>query len=72
MRRVSAEEFYQWCEDHPVKGEPFPNPGIDILVDMEDEGILFEIDEIEGNEYPRINANHWKPKDIHSGSEITS
>ena len=56
MRRVSAEEFLQWFDEH----EPFPKPDEDMIREMEKEGMLFEIHEHEnGWEYPQINSVNW-------------
>jgi hypothetical protein len=63
MRRVSAEEFREWCDDHSVNGQPFPAPDLIMLKEMEDEGMIFEIGDIEGYEYPHINSNHWMKRD---------
>lgn len=69
MRRVTATEFREWCDDHSVNDEPFPVPDIEMLKEMEEEGMIFEIGEIEGYEYPHINSNHWIGR---NGSTITT
>jgi hypothetical protein len=61
MKKVSVEEFIQWFDEH----EPWPKPDEQMLREMAEEGITFEIHETTfedtGNtyEYPQINSVNW-------------